>query len=80
MSGYYEWQHTTSVKQRQPWYFTARDGSPALMIAGLWDELKDKVSGETVKSCTMIITERARATSRYVRRGLLSSQHCRRNE
>ena len=42
---------------KQPWYFTARDGSPALTIAGLWDEWQDKASGETLKSCTMIITE-----------------------
>jgi hypothetical protein len=28
-----------------------------LTIAGLWDEWQDRVSGETLKSCTMIITE-----------------------
>jgi putative SOS response-associated peptidase YedK len=28
-----------------------------LTIAGLWDEWRDKMSGETLKSCTMIITE-----------------------
>ena len=33
VSGYYEWQDTPSGKQ--PCYFTARDGSPALTIAGL---------------------------------------------
>ena len=55
VSGYYEWQDTPGGKQ--PWYFTARDGSPALTIAGLWDEWKNKESGETLKSCTMIITE-----------------------
>jgi putative SOS response-associated peptidase YedK len=55
VSGYYEWQDTPGGKQ--PWYFTARGGSPALTIAGLWDEWQDKSSGETVKSCTMIITE-----------------------
>ena len=55
VSGYYEWQNTPSGKQ--PYYFTARDGSPALTIAGLWDEWRDKVSGEVLKSCTMIITE-----------------------
>jgi putative SOS response-associated peptidase YedK len=55
MSGYYEWQDTPGGKQ--PWYFTARDGSPALTIAGLWDEWHDKAGGETLKSCTMIITE-----------------------
>ena len=55
MSGYYEWQATPGGKQ--PWYFTARDGSPALTIAGLWDEWKDRATGETLRSCTMIITE-----------------------
>jgi putative SOS response-associated peptidase YedK len=55
VSGYYEWQDTPDGKQ--PWYFTARDGSPALTIAGLWDEWHDKTNGETLKSCTMIITE-----------------------
>ena len=55
VSGYYEWQDTPSGKQ--PWYFTARDGSPALTIAGLWDEWHDRANGETLKSSTMIITE-----------------------
>ncbi len=48
VSGYYEWQDTPSGKQ--PWYFTARNGSPALTIAGLWDEWRDKANGETLKS------------------------------
>ena len=51
-SGYYEW-HTTPTG-KQPYYFTARDGSP-LTIAGLWDEWKDIETGEPLKSCTMII-------------------------
>jgi len=55
VSGYYEWEGTPGGKQ--PWYFTARDGSPALTIAGLWDEWQDRASGERLKSCTMIITE-----------------------
>lgn len=54
-SGYFEWQTTPAGKQ--PWYFTARDGSPALTVAGLWDQWRDRASGETIKSCTMIITE-----------------------
>lgn len=54
-SGYYEWQDTKDGKQ--PWYFTARDGSPILTIAGLWDEWIDKETGKTLKSCTMVITE-----------------------
>jgi hypothetical protein len=37
--------------------FTARDGSPLLMAAGLWDEWKNRETGERLKSCTMIVTE-----------------------
>jgi putative SOS response-associated peptidase YedK len=55
VSGYYEWQDTPGGKQ--PWYFTARDGSPALTVAGLWDQWKNPETGEPLKSCTMIITE-----------------------
>ena len=55
LSGYYEWQNTPDGKQ--PWYFTARDRSPLLTAAGLWDEWKDRQTGERLKSCTMIITE-----------------------
>ncbi len=54
VSGYYEWQDTPGGKQ--PWYFTARDGSPALTIAGLWDEWHDHANGLALKSCTMLIT------------------------
>jgi putative SOS response-associated peptidase YedK len=53
-SGYYEWRDTPTGKQ--PYYFTARDGS-LLTVAGLWDEWKNRDTGERLKSCTMIITE-----------------------
>jgi putative SOS response-associated peptidase YedK len=55
ISGYYEWQNTPSGKQ--PWYFTAADGSPILTVAGLWDEWKNRETGERLKSCTMIVGE-----------------------
>jgi putative SOS response-associated peptidase YedK len=55
VSGYYEWQNTPSGKQ--PWYFTAAGGAPVLTAAGLWDEWKNRETGERLKSCTMIITE-----------------------
>jgi putative SOS response-associated peptidase YedK len=42
---------------KQPNYFTARDGSPVLTIAGLWDEWKNRETGERIKSCTMIICQ-----------------------
>jgi putative SOS response-associated peptidase YedK len=60
VSGYYEWNYDepeNKKKKPQPYYFTARDGSPILTTAGLWDEWKDRASGETIRSCTMIITE-----------------------
>ena len=53
-SGYYEWQ--TIGRQKQPWYFTRRDGKP-ITIAGLWDEWTDKVTNKTFRSCAMVITE-----------------------
>ena len=53
-SGYYEWQDTPDGKQ--PHYFTRTDGQ-VISFAGLWDEWKDRATGETLKSCTMIITE-----------------------
>jgi putative SOS response-associated peptidase YedK len=54
MSGYYELQNAPGGKQ--PWYFTARDGSPLLTAAGLWDEWNDRATGERLKSRTMIVT------------------------
>jgi putative SOS response-associated peptidase YedK len=48
-SGYYEWQNIATGKQ--PWYFTRADGEP-MTFAGLWDEWKDKATGEVLKSCT----------------------------
>jgi putative SOS response-associated peptidase YedK len=53
-SGYYEWQDTPAGKQ--PHYFTRVDGQ-VISFAGLWDEWKDRATGETLKSCAMIITE-----------------------
>jgi putative SOS response-associated peptidase YedK len=55
MSGYYEWQNTPGGKQ--PWYFTATDGSSPLTAAGLWEEWKDRTTGERLKSCTVIVGE-----------------------
>jgi len=55
VSGYYEWRNTPGGKQ--PYYFTARDDSPALTVAGLWDEWNNPESGEALKSCTMMITD-----------------------
>ena len=54
-SGYYEWHDTPGGKQ--PSYFTRADGDP-VTIAGLRDRWHDKSpGGETIVSCTMVITE-----------------------
>ena len=43
--------------RRQPaLLFMRADGDP-LTFAGLWDEWKDRATGEKLKSCTMIINE-----------------------
>ena len=56
VSGYYEWEDTPEGKQ--PHYFTARDGSPVLTIAALWDQWTDRANPtHSFRSCTMIITE-----------------------
>jgi putative SOS response-associated peptidase YedK len=43
-------------QRRWPWCFIRADGEP-MTFAGLWDEWKDKATGEVLKSCTMLITE-----------------------
>ena len=51
------WQcRSQAPKGKQPFYFTRRDGQ-VMTIAGLWSEWGDKAGGETLKSCTMLITE-----------------------
>jgi putative SOS response-associated peptidase YedK len=52
-SGYYEWCTVNGAKQ--PYFISAADGRP-LSIAGLWDQWKDPATGDTISSCTVIIT------------------------
>jgi len=51
--GYFEWETTEAGKQ--PYFISAADGS-VLAIAGLWDQWKDPQTGETLCSCTLIVT------------------------
>ena len=45
------------ARGKQPHHFTRRDGE-LVTIAGLWDRWRDKAAGgETITSCTMVITE-----------------------
>ena len=52
-SGYYEWRPAEGGKQ--PYFISAADGS-VLSIAGLWDEWRDRETGEAILSCTLIVT------------------------
>jgi putative SOS response-associated peptidase YedK len=61
VSGYYEWHRPEGAPKKeppQPYYFTARDGSPILTVAGIWDRWRDPENdGKELHSCAMVITE-----------------------
>jgi len=50
-SGFYEWRRTPGGKQ--PYLIGFKDGRP-FSFAGLWESWKDKASGETIESYTII--------------------------
>lgn len=52
-SGFYEWKGPAGEKQ--PYYITLSDGP--MTFAGLWESWKNPESGETVESCTIIVTQ-----------------------
>jgi putative SOS response-associated peptidase YedK len=41
---------------KQP-FFISGDEAPVLSVAGLWDNWKNRETGETIRSCTMIVSE-----------------------
>lgn len=51
-SGFYEWRRLPGGK-KQPYLIRRRDGQP-LSFAGLWEEWKDRATGELVTSCTIV--------------------------
>lgn len=55
--GYYEWQWLDPKgKKKQPYLITLPDNN-AFAFAGLWSEWVDKISGEIIKSYTIVTTE-----------------------
>ena len=54
MSGFYEWRQMADGKQ--PFFISGTD-APVLSVAGLWDNWKNRETGETIRSCTMIVSE-----------------------
>ena len=51
--GFYEW--TSGPKGKQPHRIVLADRGP-FALAGLWERWRDKEEGETVESCTVIVT------------------------
>jgi putative SOS response-associated peptidase YedK len=68
-SGFYDWQKTTGGKQ--PYLIGFKDSRP-LSFAGLWESWKDKASGETIETYT-IITGEPNAVAAKVHNGCRSS-------
>ena len=56
--GFYEWKKP----EKQPYAVAMADESHMVM-AGLWDEWKDKRTGERVKSCTIITARPMRSSA-----------------
>jgi putative SOS response-associated peptidase YedK len=54
MSGFYEWRQMEDGKQ--PFFISGKE-SPVLSVAGLWDNWKNRETGEMLRSCTMIVTD-----------------------
>jgi putative SOS response-associated peptidase YedK len=54
MSGFYEWRQMEDGKQ--PFFISGKE-SPVLSVAGLWDNWKNRETGEAIRSCTMIVTD-----------------------
>jgi putative SOS response-associated peptidase YedK len=54
-SGFYEWQKL-DAKARQPYAIVPKDGG-IFSFAGLWERWKDRASGNTIQSCTIITTQ-----------------------
>lgn len=53
-SGFYEWE-TLASGPKQPHFFYLNDHG-ILAFAGLWEQWRDKETGQTVDSCTIITT------------------------
>jgi putative SOS response-associated peptidase YedK len=52
--GFFEWQLVNQVKI--PWYISLKNGDP-FVFAGLCDTWRDRLSGELLKSCSIITTD-----------------------
>ena len=54
-SGFYEW--TGEPGDKTPHLFSAKDGSPVLAFAGLWERWTNPETNDELLSCTILVTE-----------------------
>lgn len=54
--GFYEWKKL-DAKTKQPYAIVPARDDEMFSFAGLWERWKDKASGDTIESCTIITTE-----------------------
>ncbi len=54
-SGFYEWTESAG-KGKEPWLVRLKGGAPMVM-AGLWREWRDPLSGATQQTCAIVTTE-----------------------
>src|SRR5215469_989587 len=52
---FYEWKKL-DAKRKQPYAIVPKDGG-VFSFAGLWERWKDRASGETLRTCTIVTTE-----------------------
>jgi putative SOS response-associated peptidase YedK len=55
MDGFYEWQAIPGEKRKQPYYITAKDRR-GFYVAGIWENWKDPISEEWVRTFAIITT------------------------
>lgn len=63
VNGYYEWKKL-SPKEKQPYYFKPKDGSPVMGLAALWDRCRLN-DGTVIESCSIITTSPNEVTAEY---------------
>lgn len=54
--GFYEWQAQPASGTKQPYFICRADGAP-LAMAGLWEHWTDPHGDDSIKSCSIIVTD-----------------------
>lgn len=62
VDGFYEW--VGPAKKRQPIYFHRADDAP-MLLAGLWEDWKDRESGEKLRTFTVLTREAKGLNANY---------------